>query len=144
MPMITDLLTGFVKAEDLEPGVKSEFVIADVKRVEFQEKDGTIVTKAALVAEDGQQTVCNVTRLRVMIRNFGPNTDNWVGQTVLLSRGMTTFSGREVACIRLEAIPATPQIAAQPPKSRGRATITSGKVKAPPTAQAPIDDEIPF
>jgi hypothetical protein len=141
MPLVTDLLTGFVKAEDLEPGVKSEFVIADVKRVEFAEKDGTITTKEVLVAEDGQQVVCNATRLRWMIRNFGPNDDNWVGKTILLVRGQTTFGSRDVACIRLEATPAAARIAAQPPKGRGKMTVV-GKSKAP----TPIDplDEIPF
>ena len=140
---MNDFLHGFLKAEDIEPNVKLEDVVADVKTVDFEEK-GETISKPVISLGSGAQIVLNQTRLRSMIRGFGPNSDNWCDKTILISRGTTTYSGKDVPCIRIEpVVPA--QIAAPPPKGRGKMTITSGKAKAPATETAPpIDDIIPF
>jgi hypothetical protein len=136
--------TGFQRAKDLEPGVASERTIADVERVEFD--DGSI--KAVLHFENAEQSVVlNQPRLAVMIEAFGPNSENWVGRTILIRRGSTTYSGKIVPAIVIETPERTPKIAAtkpapelEGPRKRDKMTILSGK---PPIDDDPSDG-IPF
>ena len=79
-----------------------------------------------------------------MIRGFGPNSDNWCDKTILISRGTTTYSGKDVPCIRIE--PVVPDAdrcpAAQGPR---QADHHQRQTKAPaPETAPPIDDIIPF
>lgn len=137
---MTDYVNGYLKAEDIEPHVKLEDIITDVKTTDFDEK-GEIISKPVISLESGTQIVLNQTRLRALIRGFGPNSDNWLDKKIMISRTSTTYGGKTVAAIAIEPVSA-PQIAAQPPK-RARPVIESGKSKSagsPP----PINDDIPF
>jgi hypothetical protein len=136
-----EYLRGYLKAIDLEENVKSEHLIANVTSEDFEEKNETI-RKLIIHLDDARKVVCNQDRTATLTRAFGKNTDLWVGQKIFVSTGQTTYSGKPVACITFEAILA-PRIQAQPIQRRGKMTVVSGK-KAPPAAQPPIDDEIPF
>jgi hypothetical protein len=139
---VADLLSGYIRAKDLEVGVKLEMVVVRSKRETFEEK-GESVTKVVIILDDGRQVVCNKARLREMTRAFGLNRSNWVNQTVRVSRGMTQFAGDAVPCVVLEPV-ATPRIAAQPPK-RPKMIIESGRpAERNDPAAGPIDDDIPF
>jgi hypothetical protein len=144
------LTSNFIKAEDLEEGVIIEARISSVSDREFEEK-GQATIKPIIRFEDGRGVVLNQTRLREMIKAFGPNPENWVGKTINVLRGTTLYSGRTVPAVeidvetvpRLEASQPAPQLAApetspapepapQGAKGRGKITITSGKSKSPP------------
>jgi hypothetical protein len=146
---VADLITGYVRAKDLEIGVKLERTIVDTKRQAFPEKDGE-TTKIVVVCDGGEQLVLNKSRLRTMVRAYGLNRSNWVGKTVQISRGTTQFGNDVVPCVLVEPVVAT-AIAARP-----RPVITSGRQALgnpePPPAPPPseyagpseIDDDIPF
>jgi hypothetical protein len=135
---MTDYVNGYLKAENLEPNVKLEDVIVDVKTTDFDEK-GEIVSKPVIALESGTQIVLNQTRLQALIRGFGPNSDNWLDQKIMISRTSTTYSGRTVPAIAIE--PATaPQIAAPPPKRPKRVIESGGK----PVSSIDPNDPIPF
>jgi hypothetical protein len=129
------------RRKTLEAHVAIETTIADVRSKEFAEK-GEIVIKPVIYIEDGRGVVLNQTRLSVLMSAYGPNSDNWLDKPIRISRGSTTYSGRTVPCVQIEAT-ATPRVASQP--KRGKAIITSGKVK-PDAAAAPLvdDSDIPF
>jgi site-specific DNA-methyltransferase (adenine-specific) len=128
--------TGYQRAEDLEPDVVSERVVAEVERVEFD--DG--VTKAVIHFENAEQSVVrNQTWLSTMIEAFGPNSDNWIGQTIRVQRGTTPYSGKVVPAIVIVPPEQAPKITAQksaPQIARDKATIESGR--------SPDEDDIPF
>jgi hypothetical protein len=135
---MTDFVNGYLKAENLEPNVKLEDVITDVKTTDLDEK-GEIVSKPVISLESGTQIVLNQTRLRALIQGFGPNSDNWLDKKIMISRASTTYSGRTVPAIAIEPVVA-PQIAAQP--KRVKRVIESGITKS--AGSPPIDDDIPF
>ena len=80
-----------------------------------------------------------------MIVAFGPNSDNWIGKALIISRGITTYSGKDVACVVIEPVVAT-RIAAAPQRPalgeqrRGSTTITSGRQPPTPPMPPPIED----
>jgi hypothetical protein len=135
-----EYLRGYLKAVNLEEGLKSEHVIANVTSEDFEEKNETI-RKLIVHLDDARKVVCNQERTAVLVRAFGKNTDLWVGQKIYVSRGQTTYSVKPTACITFEAILA-PRLSApaQPTKGRGKITITSGK----PAIDPALNEEIPF
>ena len=70
-----------------------------MKKKEFE--DGG---KSVVALEDGRQVVLNQTRLKVLIGAFGPNSDNWIGKPVILSRGQERYGGKPVPAVRIEPI----------------------------------------
>src|SRR5580704_12910057 len=99
---MTDYVNGYLRAEDLEPHVKLEDVIVDVKTTDFDEK-GEIVCKPVISLESGMQIVLNQTRLRSLIRGFGPNSDVWLDKKIMISR-TSTFGSKNVAAIAIEPV----------------------------------------
>ena len=92
----------------------------------------------------------NQTRLKAGIAAWGPNPDNWIGKSIIISQGDTTFSGKKVPCIKIEPVVAD-RIAMQ------GATVTAiSNRREPPKPSAPplidnmpggsdeLDDDIPF
>jgi hypothetical protein len=120
---VADLITGYVRAKDLEVGVKLERTIIDTKRQVFPEKDGE-TTKIVVVCDGGEQLVLNKSRLRAMVCAYGLNRSSWIGKVVLISRSTTQFGNDVVPCVLVEPVVAT-AIAARP-----RPVITSGRPKA--------------
>jgi len=108
---MTDFVnSNYIKAEDLAANILIEAVIADVKRKEFEE-NGQNVVKPVVTFEDGRQVTLNQTRLAALIRAYGHNSDNWIGKTVVISRGQAQFKGKPVASVKIDPIVA-PRIAA--------------------------------
>jgi hypothetical protein len=138
MIMTEYVTSNYFKAEALEPHVAIEAIIADVRSKEFIEK-GECVIKPVVYTEDGRGLVLNQTRLSVLMTAYGPNSDNWLGKPIRITRGSTTYSGRTVPCVQVEA-EATPRIASQP--KRAKRVIESGVTKS--AGSPPIDDDIPF
>jgi hypothetical protein len=164
---MTDFVnSNYIKGEDIAQNVLIEATIASVKKKEFE--DGG---KSVLALEDGRQVVLNQTRLKVLIGAFGPNSDNWIGKPVILSRGQEKYGGKPVPAVRIEPIVAprigetseanarvlpSPAATSKPAQiTRGSTEIrsSSGALDDPPPSPPPatsydgpndVDDDIPF
>jgi hypothetical protein len=80
-----------------------------------------VVTVEAIEVEEGKKpkpvlflegvdrgVVLNKTRYDAMSDITGsPDTDDWCGRKVLVKRGSTNYAGKKVACVELEAAPAS-------------------------------------
>jgi hypothetical protein len=99
---MTDFLTSnLINALSLEPKVKIEASIVSVRPREFE--DGT--TKAVIYLDfEGKGVVLNQTRLKALIAAFGTSPNNLIGKTVIISRGMTKYQGRDVPCVDIEPV----------------------------------------
>lgn len=133
-------MTGFTgsnyfRAEDLEPDVRIETKIVSVIARDFV--DGT--KPVAFTDHQGKGVVLNPTRTKVLLRAFGPNSDNWIGKTIFVFLGETMYAGKKTGCVAIEAVVAE-RIAAS---SRGVASITSGRRMPPSPPMPPADDEPP-
>ena len=130
---MTDFInSNYLKAEDIAQNALIEATIASVKKKEFDDGE----TKSVVALEDGRQLILNQTRLKALIGAFGPNSENWIGKSIILSRGLAPYAGKIVPAVKIEPIVA-PRIAAEP---RPR-LITVGSGKGAPTDQAPAYDE---
>lgn len=137
--MTAYVTANFISGDSLEPNVRIEANIAGVREHDFGDE-----VKPVVDLEDGRRIPLNQDRLKALIRGFGPNPNNWVGGTIIVSRGMTTYAGKPVPCVVVEPVVAT-RIAAEP--RQGRITVQSGKgapseINPPPVES--IDDDIPF
>jgi hypothetical protein len=98
--------SAFLKAEHLVNGPRSE-TIAKVRDGSFDRPE--------LVFEDGDVLSLNVTNTRVLCRNFGPNSDDWIGKSIELSAGEIEFKGEKRASILVKPLsPAVPKSKQQP------------------------------
>ena len=148
---MTDYLTSnYINAESIASDVRIEATIASVRSREFEEK-GEVKVKPVVYLDTGEGVVLNQTRLRRLVAAYGPNSDNWIGKTIVISRGSTLYEGKTVPAVHIDPIVA-PRVAAEP---RPRlVTVESGKgapaEKAPVYAErspppiSVIDDDIPF
>jgi hypothetical protein len=94
---MSEYLTGnFIRAEELQPNVIYEHTIVSVDVQNLLGKDQPIIWFG-----NERGIVLNYTRLKVMIDNFGPDSDNWPGQTIRYHRAPTTFQGLPVATIEI-------------------------------------------
>jgi hypothetical protein len=145
--LMTDFLKGCVKAEELEPGSCMAARITAVDSREFEEgKKGVLF----LDVFNDRGLVLNQTNLKTLMDAFGRNSENWLGQDVVVNRTLADFKGKPVPAIRLEAVrrpavtaPAvapTPRLAAATAARVGTTTFTTGFAK-PVAASAP---EAPF
>jgi hypothetical protein len=110
--------------------------------------------------------VLNQTRLKELIGAFGPNSENWIGRSIILSRVQAMYAGKPLPAVKIEPIVAprigvTPQgsahsLPSQPKQTtRGSSDIRSGPGAwdSPPSSAPPpttydgpadVDDDIPF
>jgi hypothetical protein len=128
--------SGFLRAEDLEPGVTYERTISEVEEVGFDD-----ATKAVIrFADESPGVVLNQTRFHALIAAFGPVSENRLGKTIRVMRGATQYGGKTVPAIVAEA-DKTPRVGGAKPVPRleahPRSAIESWK---PP----PDGDDIPF
>jgi hypothetical protein len=114
MNMVEFVSSSFISGEKLEPNVVIEATVVAVKRQEFE--DGSI--KPVVAVEDGRQVVLNQTRLAALIGAYGPNSANWIGRTIQISRGSTFYAGKPVACVTITPVVA-PRIDAEVKKAIG-------------------------
>jgi hypothetical protein len=115
-------------ADKIPLGVKFEEIVAGFEKREFDDGE-----KAVMLFESGMGVVLNPTRALVMTQGFGRESDNMIGQAILVSRGMTTYGGKPVSCVVIEAVNPV-RIATQPQTKpalelprRGKIDIRSGE-----------------
>lgn len=120
----------YLKAADLQ----GRTVTVVMERVEVHEVGDD--SKPVLYFEGRKKgLVLNKTNSNTISALYGDETDDWLGQSIMLFEAQVDYQGRQVPAIRVKIPPRTRQ-AAQP------------RHDAPPPAEHPtergFDDEIPF
>jgi hypothetical protein len=115
--MTSYITSNFINGDRLEDNVRVEATIVGVREHEFKGGD----VKPTVDLDDGRRITLNQTRLKALIGGFGPHPANWIGKTIIVSKGKTVYAGKPETCVVVEpAIPARiagaakPAIAAQP------------------------------
>jgi hypothetical protein len=139
----SNLLTGCVKAEELESGFCVTARITAVESREFEEG-----TKGVLFLDvfNRRGFVLNQTNLKALMAAFGRKSENWVGQDVVVNRTLADFKGKPVPAIRLEvvrrpsvnapAVAPTPRLVVASAARAGTMTFTTG-MASPDAVSAP-------
>ena len=141
--LVNDFIgSDFMKAADLGQ-TTPQVTVSKVEPVDFQ--DGT--KKLALHPSDPQMKpiVLNVTNTRAMAAAFGPESDAWLGKTVMLSVRQTQM-GPGIGVTPLQA-PNQPITQPHPDfaPGAGQGSFTPGAYQAPSQPDGtPFDDDIPF
>jgi hypothetical protein len=125
-----EFLTGFLRAEDLDPNTVIVATILDVKRVEFPD---TGERKSAIHTDMTKPIILNQTRLAALMGAWGVQSNNWIGGKIEISQGKTPYGGKLVPCIVIKPI-VSERIAAEPERPK-LGTASSG------TAPRSLDDE---
>lgn len=89
--------SSWLKAGDLG-GKKHRLKISDIEIVEF--KEGKKVAVRFAGKEKG--LVLNKTNAQIISKQYGEDTDGWVGNEVIVYPTTTDFGGEQVDCIRIE------------------------------------------
>jgi hypothetical protein len=129
--------TGYLRADALDPRMRTEATITEVKYVTFD--DG--VSKPVVCTDLTKPIVLNQTRLEALIGAFGPDSANAIGQKVVVSRGMTKYQGHDEACIVLDPVVA-PRLGAEPARPRISVSPRTGREEPPESDDDP--DRVPF
>jgi hypothetical protein len=131
----------FIKLDDVRDGPLQE-IVAAVKDGKFD--------KPNLVFESGAALSINATNNRILIRSFGPNSDDWIGKEIELFAGTVEFQGRPLDAVLVRPI-SPPLKAAERTKLSefgGDLGEKPAKRKAAPTKKsggaADFSDEIPY
>ena len=105
MPVIADLYNSkHLKPADL--GGRPETVTINEVTVEAFQNDSDNVRKAVLhfAGDTIKPLVVNKTNYLILVHEFGPNTDAWIGKQTVVSPSMTPFKGKMVETIRVEPL----------------------------------------
>jgi hypothetical protein len=92
--------SNFWTAEKIGPNKKVQFDIFEVYLHTFD--DGSC--KPVCVGADGTKVVLNPTRAKVLMAVWGPNSDNYVGRSIYLYQGDTTWNNKPAKCVAIEPI----------------------------------------
>lgn len=133
----------YLKAEDIGNNMWTYTIrTADVK--EFDNGDRKMVVT---FVETEKTLPLNVTNARAIGDLYGPDSDNWIGQRVMLFSMPVDFQGKMVNAIRVRA-PQPVQNAPQRRPAPAQAQRISPNVPIQNREFAPLpdslDDEIPF
>jgi hypothetical protein len=115
----------FLKLEDMG-ATPIVLTIVDIAEGKYDKPD--------LTFNDGSKLSLNKTNGRAIVRAWGYETDDWIGQQVELSVGLTTYNGEEQKSILL--VPITRAT----PANAGRLLKPSKLTRM----SEPPDDDIPF
>lgn len=139
----------YIKASDL----KGQQVTVKMERIEHETiGDDNKVVLYFQGKEKG--LVLNVTNKNMIVDTYGPETDEWIAQPVILYEAMVQYQSKMVPAIRIKAPPRAMQRPAKPAKQsqsdpRDDSDMDDDnprKTSAPvrPRQSADMDDEIPF
>jgi hypothetical protein len=111
----------FVKVADVKDG-PIQGQIAVVKEGKFGKPD--------LVLESGDVLSLNATNNQILMRAYGPNSDDWIGKMIEMFLGTIQYNGADQQAVLVRPV--------SPPIKKKETKAASGK----PVPD--IDDEIPF
>ena len=118
----------YLKAADLQ----NRQVPVTIERIDFEQMDGK--TKPILFFRNAQKgMVLNKTNAMTISSYLGPETDGWVGKTIVLYPAMVPFQGQNVPAIRVLPAQSAPQVST-PPDSTG---VPGAPPEPPVPAAAP-------
>lgn len=123
--------TDFLKAADLKG---REFTLT-IKHVESKELNDGTTKPTVYFLETDKGLGLNKTNAMTLSEMFGPETNTWSGQKVLLYTIKTNFQGQMVDAIRV-----------RPPVAPGTVAPVAAPVSENPAAGlgADLNDDIPF
>lgn len=122
--------SNFLKAADLQ-GTTPTVTISNIKVEDIGEDRKPVIYFAG--KEKG--IVLNKTNANNIADIYGPETDDWIGQKVMLFTTFVDFQGRSVEAIRIRAAA----------KSNAAKAEAPAKPKSPPQFDDDgADDDIPF
>jgi hypothetical protein len=114
----------YVRVEDIRESGPKRVRIEGVVDGQFD--------KPVAAFSDGTSLTLNLTNVRILIRSYGQESRDWIGQEVELYIGPTTYQGRVQDSILVKPI------SAPIPLSERKA------LKPVKPAKPPIEDDIPF
>ena len=85
----------FLKVDDVRNG-SIQAQIAVVKQGKFDKPD--------LVFESGDVLSLNATNNKILMRAYGPSSDDWIGKLVELSLGETPYQGKQIESVKVSPI----------------------------------------
>ena len=113
--------SSFIKVDDLADGPERK-VIAEIGEGRFEKPVATF--------DDGTKLSLNGTNVVALIRAFGKNDQDWIGQRIELYAGTLRYNGNDNPAVLVRALNPLPAAARTPPK--------------PQPLRNDLDDEIPF
>ena len=113
--------SGFIKVDDLTDGPEQKLIT----NVEEGRYDKPVATFG-----DGSKLSLNGTNVGTLIRAFGNNDQDWIGQRIELYAGTLRYNGNDNPAVLVRALNPSPAAARTPPK--------------PQPLRDEMDDEIPF
>jgi hypothetical protein len=123
----------FLKPDDVRDGPRQERILAVFESQMFD--------RLVLELESGNQFSLNVGNTRNLQKAYGPESDNWCGQTIELSLGHYK-DWRTDPPEEKETVTLRPVSVRQPSPDNGGSKATSPMVRPP--VRDNLDDEIPF
>ena len=130
--------SNYITAEYLEllgPNVRIETTIASSGLRSFDDGDKPVI----FVDYQGKAIVLNPTRAKVLCAAFGIHSENWTGKQIIVFRGETTYSGKKVGCVEIEAVGGE-RLGAEQRPALGPKRTWDGPA---PTDSAPLHDRAP-
>lgn len=126
-----------LKAADLQ-GREIPVIIAEVQMKKFDNGNKLVISF------EGKKKglVCNKTNANRIAFAFGTNTDNWIGQEVILFTDMVDFQGKLVEAIRVRAKKPAP--APQPARQSSADMGREAPQRQTGGVSDGMDDAIPF
>lgn len=131
----------FLKASDLQ-GKNVTLMIDRVELEEIKGRRGNENKPVVYFSRTKKGLVLNVTNKNAIKAAYGGDTDNWIGQQVILYPRIVDFQGEEVEAIRIR-IPQTASQAAKPAPVQASIKEPVYDERNPPPTED-IDDEIPL
>ena len=113
--------SSFIKVDDLADGSERK-VIAEIGEGRFEKPVATF--------DDGSKLSLNGTNVGTLIRAFGKNDQDWIGQRVELYAGTLRYNGNDNPAVLVRPLNLLPAPARTPPN--------------PQSLRTDLDDEIPF
>jgi hypothetical protein len=151
MPNINEVYGGsYLKASDIDQPY--EVTIESVEQIELKDKEkGTTQTKLAIrfVEFGDRKLVCNSTNAKLIAAQYGPETDQWQGKTIILAVEDVSFGSDIVPAIRVKRPQAAPvkPVVKQQAKPSNVVPMKPAPAKRPASEQEAADagaDQIPF
>jgi hypothetical protein len=113
--------SSFIKVDDLADGPERK-MISDIGEGRYE--------KSVATFEDGSKLSLNGTNVGTLIRAFGKNDEDWIGQRIELYAGTLRYNGNDNPAVLVRALNSLPAAARTPPK--------------PQRPRDDLDDEVPF
>ena len=113
----------FIGVDNLRDGPREETVVS----VALGKYD-----KPVALFESGDQLTLNKTNTGTLIKNYGPNAEDWVGCNIELSIGSAIYNGNNIESVVVKPV--------TPPKPIEALT----PVPKPPAPKNEMNDDIPF